>query len=181
MTEAFERVEDTAVVLANLEIPDESVLAAAEAAAARGAVLIVNPAPARTLPSRLLDLRPTLTPNADEVRRLTGADAEAGAALLHERTGAPVIATLGADGALLVHGGGLVKIPALRVQVADTTGAGDVFNGTLAGELALGTGLEAASTTCGGAGVSVDVPGWGAGSAAAILMVRLEEGASCPE
>ena len=129
VVEAFERVEDAAVILANLEIPDESVLAAAEVAAARGALLIVNPAPARTLPGRLLGLRPMLTPNADEVRRLTGADAEAGAVLLQEQTGAPVIVTLGVDGALLVHRGGLVKIPALRVHVADTTGAGDVFMG----------------------------------------------------
>ena len=117
VAEVLEGLTDVAVVLTNLEIPDAAVLAAAEVAAARGAVLIVNPAPARTLPERLLDLRPILTPNQDEVVRLSGAEAQAGALRLHRRTNALVVVTLGSEGALVAH---------------------DVFNGSLASGLARG-------------------------------------------
>ena len=126
-------LSDVRVVLTNLEIPDAAVLAAAEAAAARGATLILNPAPARPLPERLLDLKPILTPNEDEITRLSAADPETGALRLHSRTNAPVIVTIGRDGALLAHDGRLDRIAAPRVVAVDTSGAGDVFNGSLAG------------------------------------------------
>lgn len=145
VTQALGDLTDVSVVLTNLEIPDVAVLAAAEAAAASGAILIVNPAPARRLPDRLLDLNPILTPNQGEAARLGGAGLESGALRLHRRTNAPVIVTVGADGALLVHDGRVDLVPAPRVVPVDTTGAGDVFNGCLAGKLAGGVDLVTAT------------------------------------
>jgi ribokinase len=138
---ALERLEG-GVVLLSLEVGDAALLAGA-----RGARLaVLNPAPAREGPAALLDAGPLLTPNAGEARDLTGEeDPRAAALALRERTGAPVVVTLGADGALLADGpGDPVRVPAPRVDAVDTTGAGDCLNGALAAELARGAALEAA-------------------------------------
>jgi ribokinase len=130
------------VVLLGLEVPDPAVLAGARAARAASLQLVLNPAPARELPGELLDLSPLLTPNRDEARALAGEEEpEAAARALAARTGAPVVVTLGAAGALVVDGDTVERIPAPRVEAVDTTGAGDAFNGALASELAGGAAL----------------------------------------
>src|SRR4051794_8293560 len=66
---------DDAVLVVCLEIPLESVVAAASAAAARGWRVVLNPAPARELPAELLGATTVVTPNATEVDLLGGVDA----------------------------------------------------------------------------------------------------------
>ena len=134
------------VCLLGFEVPDEAILAAAPAAAAAGARTVLNPAPARDLREELLDLGVLLTPNAIEVTALTNErDPERAARALAAETGAPVIVTLGEAGALLVDVEGIALLPAPRVEVVDTTGAGDVLTGVLAAGLAAGLELEAAA------------------------------------
>jgi ribokinase len=138
------------VLLVNHELVDAANGAAVEHArgvgGGGGAIVVVNPAPARELTAALLAAGPILTPNAEEARALTGeADPLAAARVLIARTGAPVVVTLGADGALLVTPDGTAEtIPAPRVRAIDTTGAGDVLSGTLAAALASGRELREA-------------------------------------
>ena len=170
--EAALRGADGGVALLGFEVPDAPMLAGARAARAAGIAVIVNPAPARELPAALLELSPLLTPNLDEARALAGeSDAEAAARALAARTGAPVVVTLGAEGALVVDRESVDRIPAPHVEVVDTTGAGDAFNGALAYELAGGAALldavraaiaVAAASTC-AAGARTVVPGRSAG------------------
>jgi ribokinase len=132
-------------LLASFELPDAAVLAGAAAARAAGWQVVVNPAPARPLAPELLEHHPIVTPNRHEAAQLTGLDDPGDAARqLAAATCAPVIVTLGADGALLVDRAASTVLPAPTGDVVDTTGAGDVFNGVLAGELAGGADLRAA-------------------------------------
>jgi ribokinase len=138
--------DEPGVVLLGFEVPDAAVLAGARAAREAGWTVMLNPAPARALPDDLMVLGPLLTPNADEARALSGSPSAADAArALADRTGAPVLVTVGADGALLCDDGSLAALPAPAVGVVDTTGAGDTFNGALAAELAGGGALHDAA------------------------------------
>jgi ribokinase len=124
------------VVLLSHEVGDAPLAAAARAAS--GWTLVLNPAPAREIAVR----GAIATPNASEAERLTGeAEPRAAARALARRTGAPVLVTLGARGALL----GDEQIPAPQVHAVDTTGAGDTFNGALAAQLAAGRELADAA------------------------------------
>ena len=132
---AFDAVR---VLLLQLEIPLATVTAAAEIAHARGAVVVLNPAPARPLPPKLLALVDYLTPNETELGQLSGlpvtgipAAVRAARALL-ARGVKNVVVTLGEQGALFVDGTSSRRFPARRVNPVDTTGAGDAFNGALA-------------------------------------------------
>ena len=137
-------------VLTQLEIP----VAAAEAAMAQGresgAVTILNPAPVRPLPAEVLKLVDVLTPNETEAKVLAGERPDS--SLSPEDVAKRLIAlgvknvvmTLGEKGALIVTSSSVVRVPAIRVKVVDTTGAGDAFNAGLAVSLASGAGLEEA-------------------------------------
>jgi ribokinase len=132
------------VVLLGHEVPEAAVEAGIRAARSAGRLALLNPAPARALPEDVAGV--VLTPNADEARALTGeTDVDAAAQALAARTRAPVLVTLGADGALLLDGDRVERLPAARVEVVDTTGAGDTVNGALAAELAAGRPLREAA------------------------------------
>jgi ribokinase len=150
--------------LLSFELGDDAIIAAARLAAARGLLLLVNPAPARALPPDLAALSPILIPNEGEAAALTGEPEPAATGLaLATQMRAPVIVTLGARGALLVPGEGAASvehIAAEQVEAVDTTGAGDAFAGALAAELASGSPLtEAARVAVRCAGLSVTVAG----------------------
>jgi ribokinase len=136
------------VLLLGHEVPSDAVMAGAYAAHVAGWTILLNPAPARELPSELTALGPLLTPNATEAAALTGEDdPELAAGALAALTGAAVLITLGASGALLLDAGSRLHLPAGQVTPVDTTGAGDTVNGVLAAELAAGRPLAAAART----------------------------------
>ena len=143
---ALEPLAGADVVLVSAEIPDAAIVAALNAGAERGAVTVLDPAPAR--PSLLEAARSgaILTPNESEAMELSGCDdAEAAARRLAALTGRPVLVTLGAAGCLVAGAGGLTRHPAAPVSViVDSVGAGDAFAGGLAAALARGDALDAA-------------------------------------
>lgn len=166
-----EPVRRADVLLLQLEVPMDTVHAAAAAAGGR---VVLTPAPPKALPEELLALVDVLVPNEHELVQLTGAapgDRAPGELVaLAERVAVPVVVvTLGARGALLVHRDGSPALlqPPPEVQPVDTTGAGDCFTGALAQALAGGQDLSAAvryavaaaalSTT--GAGARGGLPG----------------------
>jgi ribokinase len=149
------------VFLANFEVADDAVVAAAKAASEAGMLVLINPAPARELPSALLALQPILLPNEIEAQALTGeAEPVDAARLLAARTGAPVVVTIGAKGAIVVQNGEVERLPASLLEAVDTTGAGDAFAGALAAELSLGRSLlEAVRFAVQAASLSVTIAG----------------------
>lgn len=136
------------VVSLQLEIPLPAVRRAAETAAAAGARVVLNPSPARPLPSELLALCDPLVVNEHEAAYLLGAavdDPAAGAAALRALGPRSAVITLGAAGAVTADAAGTARIAAPRVRAVDTTGAGDAFTAALCLRLARGDDLVAAA------------------------------------
>ncbi|MEV0494106.1 ribokinase [Streptomyces atratus] len=138
------------VVSAQLEIPLETV---AEVVRTRppGARFVLNPSPPAPLPDDVLAACDPLVVNEHEARFVLGASAGPGpedwARGLLALGPQSVVITLGADGALVADGRAdtVVRIPSLRVEAVDTTGAGDAFTAALAWRLSLGESLATAA------------------------------------
>jgi ribokinase len=135
------------VCVGQLEIPQAATRAGFDAAHARGAVTVLNPAPAAQLDLALLAVTDWLIPNEHEVVVLAGGAAVAenpaaisDAALVEfaGRMGTNIVVTLGAAGAALVADHRVIRLPAAPASVVDTTGAGDAFVGAFAVGLGLG-------------------------------------------
>ena len=130
-------ISEADVLLMQLESPLNTVETAAQAARIAGTKVILNPAPAQTLPESLLRLVDMITPNETEAQALTGVvvesedDAQRAADILHAYGISTVLITLGARGVWLSEQGKGELIPGFRVQALDTTAAGDTFNGAL--------------------------------------------------
>ena len=142
------RLSPADIVVLSFEIPADPLQAAAGLAAATGTRVVVNPAPAQPDHARLLT-GAIATPNSRELADLTDmpqlhdrSDAAAAALALARRTGAPIIVTMGADGALLASDGSTEHFAGHRVEAVDTTGAGDTLTGVLAAGLAAGLDLR---------------------------------------
>jgi ribokinase len=152
---------EVGLFLACFEVSDAAIVVGAQAAAASGMPVLINPAPARDLSTALLATRPILVPNEGEAQALTGeADPRAAARALNRRSGAPVVVTLGSNGALVVDGDNVESVAAPAVEAVDSTGAGDTFVGALAAELSVGRPLiEAVRFAVHAASLSVRVPG----------------------
>lgn len=141
--------ETAAVVSLQLEIPLETVAAAARTAAETGARVVLNPSPPAPLPDEVLALCDPLVVNEHEARRmldgrpLAGEPEEWATALLGLGPRS-VVVTLGAEGALVAGPDGVERVPSPRVEAVDTTGAGDAFTGALGMRLGRGDTLEQA-------------------------------------
>ncbi|MDP6475065.1 MAG: ribokinase [Alphaproteobacteria bacterium] len=155
------------VFVTQLEQPLPAARRALEIARQAGVTTILNPAPAAELGDEFFTLSDYFTPNETEAEDLTGIKVgtveearQAGEALLDKGVG-NVIITLGEQGALL-HTREISELcPAHSfAPVAETTGAGDAFNGAFAVALARGDRpLEAVRFGCAVAGISVTRPG----------------------
>ncbi len=138
-------VEEADVLLCQLECSEELFIGLAKRARQAGVLTILNPAPARELSEETYQLADVMTPNESELEVLSGhpiateKDLIRAVDLLHSRGTGIIVATLGARGAFWSDQERRGYVNAPRVEVVDTTGAGDAFNGALA--VALGDGL----------------------------------------
>lgn len=132
------------------EIPLPSVTRAAEIARAHGTRVLLNVAPATTLPTGTLRLADPLVVNEHEAAILLGhrlGTPEDAARELAGRGVPSVVVTLGAAGLTGYEAGTSWSAPARSVTARDTTGAGDAFVGALAAELAADSSLQDAAAT----------------------------------
>lgn len=137
--EALENATSADTLLCQLEVPLYIVGYALRKARSIGMTTVLNPAPAKELPPDFYYNTDLIIPNATETQYLTGInpkdfDAQKEAMNeFHSRGVRYVVLTLGANGAAISDGGKLVAhIPARKIAVTDTTGAGDTFVGALA-------------------------------------------------
>lgn len=141
---ARREIESADLLIMQLEIPLETVIAAARMAHDRGVKVLLNPAPApdEPLPDELLATIDVLIPNRCEASVLTGTtvsdweSAERAARILRDKGVANVLITLGALGALCFDGTEFTRIDPFKVRTVDTTAAGDTFCGALCVALA---------------------------------------------
>ncbi len=141
--------DDAPVMLAQLEVPLDVVEHAAKLAHQAGALVIINPAPAKELPDSIWPWVDIVIANETEIEQLGGLDALTGKVTT-------VIATLGGEGIQVHHDGASTSIASLTVDVVDTTGAGDAFCGFFAAELAKGSDVSSAAAIANvAAGLSV--------------------------
>jgi ribokinase len=128
------------VLLLQLEVPLETVIAAADAARGSSTITVLNAAPIRDLPPELLASVDVLVVNEHEAAHILRARAGALTDLVPV-----VVQTLGAAGAVLYRRGEPdVSVPAPTVAAVDATGAGDTFCGAFVAALAEGQDAESA-------------------------------------
>lgn len=138
------------LVLQN-EVPDYANVLAARAMKRAGGRVVLNAAPARTPSPDLAALVDVVVVNAveaealAEVPQVNSLDTALVAARLLAHQYPAAVVTAGGEGvAFAVQGGEEAKIPAIKVKVVSTHGAGDEFIGVLATELARDAPLEQA-------------------------------------
>ncbi len=130
-------IEQCDVLLLQLEIPMDAVLAGIEVAQLAGVRVVLDPAPAvDQLPAKCLTVD-LLCPNESEAAQLTGLPvdslepARVAATALQQSGVKSVAITLGAQGSLILDSSGSHLIPSFPIQAVDTTAAGDAFAGAM--------------------------------------------------
>jgi ribokinase len=138
------------ILLLQLEIPLEMVVAAAKMAKEKGVTTILDPAPAQTLPEKVYSLIDYITPNETEAAFLVGfpvenqEDAARAVSVLVERGVGQAIIKMGSKGAFTFIDEEERFFRAIPVTAIDSVAAGDAFNGALAVALSEGKSAEEA-------------------------------------
>jgi len=167
--EHIDLIKEADVLLTQLEIPMETVEYALQKAKKFGVKTILNPAPYKELAPRLFDYIDYLTPNETEFEGLIGKKFHSSEELEQKmfewsnKHNVHLIVTRGSTGSSYIEDGKVFTVPSIQVNVVDTTGAGDTFNGILAYGIAEGKNLRDAVRMA-GIGVSLSVTALGAQS-----------------
>jgi ribokinase len=130
-------------LLMQLETPMDAVASYARAARAAGAKVVLNAAPARSLPANMLDWIDILIVNEGELAQIAGQSGRIADQLQRLKVPA-VVVTLGARGCCALVGNQYLVQPAFSVEPVDTTGAGDTFCGVLVAALDQGDSMAKA-------------------------------------
>ena len=142
-----DQIAHSEVVMSVLEIPVEAAAQAMALGRKHGIRTMLNPAPAVPLAPDVLQNVDILTPNETELRILVGLAPDDPtptlnlAQQLQVRGAGTIIVTRGEQGAMILTDQPAIVVPGVKVDVVDTTGAGDAFNAGLAVALAEGKDL----------------------------------------
>lgn len=154
------------LLLLQMEIPPDAISASAALFQKTEKTVILNPAPAMGFDKDVLQYVSILTPNKTELEHIAGERINSEEEMLRIMQSLmnygphTVIVTLGEEGVLALSHEDKIRIPSRKVRVADTTAAGDVFNGALATALTTGALLhEALDFAVAAAALSVETPG----------------------
>lgn len=151
-------IRDADVLMLQLEVPIEASLRAARIAAEGGTRVLLNPAPAAPMPEALLAAADIITPNETEAATITGLavndahELRNAVSALRGLGSRAVIVTLGGRGVWLAADAIDELVPAFKVDVVDTTAAGDAFCAGLAVALAEGMSFRDAARFGNGVG-----------------------------
>ncbi|MEM0005376.1 MAG: ribokinase [Ignisphaera sp.] len=135
---AIDIIKRSNAMLLQLEIPLDTVVYAARIGWENKTSVILNPAPATPLPEEIYRYIYAMTPNRVELSMLTGVSVKSfndvikASRILIEKGVKYVVTTLGGNGAMVVSEHSSIHVPAYKVNVVDTTGAGDIFSAALA-------------------------------------------------
>lgn len=154
--EDINRAEDiisqSSVVILQLEIPKEVVEYSIKLAKQHNCYVILNAAPAKEISKEAMKLVDCLVVNESEASFYAGEnvsnveDAKNVAKKLHEMIGDLLIITLGGKGSLIYDGSEYLVIPPQKVEVVETTGAGDSYIGAFAYGIIKGMSYSEAGT-----------------------------------
>lgn len=143
--DAIRALSPASVLVLQLETNFEAIAVSLKMGKEFGMKLLMNPAPAHEIPKEYYSMIDYLTPNETEASMLSGVyvesveDARSAASVLQAKGAKNIIITLGEKGALILDSASEFKhVPSFKVDVVDTTGAGDAFNGAFALALAEG-------------------------------------------
>ncbi len=164
-------IKKSDIIIMQMEIPVDTIIAAAKVARKYGKFVILDPAPVpRTFPEELFKYIDVIKPNETEFAQILGegvSDYTAGSEKLRKKGVPIVIVTLGSEG-LLINSveTGIKKIPAYPAKIVDTTAAGDTFTAAFAIQLANGNNIldavqyanKAASITVSKKGAQSSIP-----------------------
>ncbi|MDP2235397.1 MAG: ribokinase [Bacteroidales bacterium] len=147
INKAYAEIENSDLVLMQLEIPIDTVEYVAEIASKKNIRVILNPAPARALSDNLLKNLYIIIPNRSEAEILSGIKvtdlekARQAADIISAKGVNIVVVTLGSEGALIKDFDEYHFVEAVKVDAMDTTAAGDVFCGSVCVGLAEGKSI----------------------------------------
>lgn len=122
------RILECSIVGGQFEIPLDALMYVSRLCKENGIKFVLNPSPIKEFPKELFDNATYVIVNEVEVKEVAGYDENNPYAILEKYAG-KLILTKGGEGCFVDAGNGVINIPAIKVDVVDTTGAGDTFMG----------------------------------------------------
>ncbi|GAB2025672.1 ribokinase [Lactovum odontotermitis] len=119
-------LDNAALVVLQNEIPHQTNLTIAEYCKEKNIKVLYNPAPARETDLEMIDYADFITPNEHECAQMFPSDSLEEALKKYPNK---LIVTQGVSGVSFYDAEKIIKVPAIKADVVDTTGAGDTFNG----------------------------------------------------